>query len=124
MQSETHKDRPVLQHITEKRILFYNLEQGFRLNKSTITFKGVSVSYGLLSPITQIQVEELWQSGPSLRVVVFYKIFRIIGFCEVNKAWKLLPFFSCKTVVIPFGLQNFKHLDVRNKSFTICFVKV
>lgn len=77
-----------------------------------------------LSPITSIQVEELWRSGPSLRVVVFYKRFRIIGFCEVNKARKLLQFFSYKTVVIPLSLQNFEHWDVRNKSFNICFVKV
>jgi len=47
MQSETHKDRPVLQHVPGKRTMFYNLEQGFRLDKSTITFKGLSVSDGL-----------------------------------------------------------------------------
>jgi hypothetical protein len=52
MQSETNKDRPVLQHIPEKRTMFYNLDQGFRLDKSTITFKEVSMSDGLLSPVT------------------------------------------------------------------------
>ena len=70
------------------------------------------MSYGLLSPITSIQVEELWRSGPSLRVVVFYKSFRIIGFCEVNKTRNLLPFFSYKIVVILFSLQNFENWDV------------
>jgi hypothetical protein len=60
MQIENHKDSHVLQHIPEKRTMFYNLEHGFRLDKSTITFKGLSVSDGLLSPITLIQVEEVW----------------------------------------------------------------
>jgi hypothetical protein len=124
MQSETNKDMPVLQHVPEKRTMFYNLEEGFRLDKSTITFKGVSLSDGLLSPVTSIQAEELWRTGPSLGIVVIYKIFRIIGFCEVNKARKLLPLSSYKTVVILFSLQKFEHLDIQNKSFIICFVKV
>lgn len=114
----------MLQHTPEKRTIFYNLEKGFRLVKSTITFKGVSLSDGLLSPIMSIQVEELWRTGPSLRIMVFYKIFRIIGFCEVNKTRNLLPLFIYQTVVIPFSLQNFEHWDARNKGFTICSVKV
>jgi hypothetical protein len=60
MHNETHKDRPVLLHIPEKRTMFYNLEQGLRLDKTTITLKGLSMSDGLLSPITSIQVEEVW----------------------------------------------------------------
>jgi hypothetical protein len=59
MQNDTRKDRPVLQHIPEKRTMLYNLEQSFRLDKSTITFQRVNVADGLLSPITSVQVEEL-----------------------------------------------------------------
>jgi hypothetical protein len=124
MQRETHKDRHILEHIPERRTLFYKPEQGFRLDKSVITFKGESVSDGLLSPVTAIQEEEMWGTGPSRRILVFCKIFGIICLCEVNDARKLLSFFSYKTVAIPFTLQNYEHWDVRNKSFTICFVKV